>query len=315
MEPIEPMEPISSQLIPGEEGWTAQVKWDGVRILVYKENRVTRLFNRKKNERTMNYPELIDTASYCKAESVILDGEMIALGSDGKPSFHEVMRRDGIRRKDKLRHACEEVPVTYMIFDVLYLNGEWVNQRPFADRTELLKSIIVPNDSVQLVRCHDDGAGLFKAVKKSGMEGIVLKRDSSVYLFGQKKEWLKMKYYKDLIAAIGGFTLNNGVVNAVLLGLYDEKGRFLYIGHSGTGKLSAKEWRELTGVLMPRAVQEIPFAAKPDRTKGAYWVNPEFTVKVKYAEWTSGRILRQPSIEGFVQTDPKACVIDKGMMR
>lgn len=314
MEPIQPMEPLAHNTIPDSEDWIAQVKWDGVRILTYVENGATRLFNRKKHERTMNYPELLDHRSFCKAESVILDGEMIALGADGNPSFHEVMRRDGIRRKDRLSIAREQVRVTYMIFDVIFLNGNWVHQQTFTDRTNMLRSIIKPKDNIQLVRCHDDGKALFEVVIRNGMEGIVLKRKSSPYLLGKKKEWLKVKNYRDLIAPIGGFTLNKGIVNAVLLGLYDNSGRLIYIGHSGKGKLTNREWRELTDVLKPMAIHDKPFANKPERINGVYWVEPILSVKVKYAEWTSGRSLRQPCIEGFVQVDPKECLIDKELM-
>ena len=91
LKPVAPFEPIRSETIPQGENWVAQVKWDGVRMLTYRDGRETRLINRKGNDRTAQYPEFIDVPSYCRASSVILDGEMIAL-SGGKPSFHEIMR-------------------------------------------------------------------------------------------------------------------------------------------------------------------------------------------------------------------------------
>ncbi|MDB5052920.1 MAG: ligase [Bacilli bacterium] len=95
LEPVIPFEPIRSNSIPEGSVWIHQIKWDGVRVLTYYDGFKCRLFNRKLNERTNQYPELLDVKSYCHSDSVILDGEIIALGSDGKPSFHEVMRRDG----------------------------------------------------------------------------------------------------------------------------------------------------------------------------------------------------------------------------
>src|SRR4051812_46226333 len=110
MKPIIPMEPLSGELIPQGHEWISQVKWDGVRVLTYHDGHEVRLYNRKLHERTFHYPELTHIRSYCDADSVILDGEIIALGSDGNPSFHEVMRRDGIRRMEKVAQAKKVVP-------------------------------------------------------------------------------------------------------------------------------------------------------------------------------------------------------------
>ncbi|SEN29542.1 non-homologous end-joining DNA ligase [Lihuaxuella thermophila] len=308
MKPIIPMEPSRSDSIPQGQEWVAQVKWDGVRVLTYYDGREVRLYNRKMHERTLHYPEIIDIHSYCDADSVILDGEIIALGSDGKPSFHEVMRRDGIRRMEKVAQAQKRVPVTYMIFDVIYKNGIWLNQRPLIERIKILSDLIQPNDYVQLVSSHDDGQALFHAVRQHGMEGIVMKKTNSPYRIGKKDDvWLKIKNYRDLIAVVGGFTLSGGMVNAVLLGLYDEQGRFWYIGHAGTGKLTQQDWRELTERLKSNVSKDRPFVNKPDRSLKAYWVKPALTAKIKYAEWTEGHSLRQPSIQAFVHVPAHEC--------
>ncbi|MFC6546706.1 DNA ligase, partial [Cohnella cellulosilytica] len=110
MKPIIPFEPIRSDSVPSGKQWIYQVKWDGVRILPYFDGAQIRLFNRHLNERTMQFPELTDR-SYFEASSIILDGEVIALAADGKPSFHEVMRRDGVRRADRVAMARHEVPI------------------------------------------------------------------------------------------------------------------------------------------------------------------------------------------------------------
>ncbi len=316
MEPIVPMEPKSGETIPAGDGWVAQIKWDGVRVLTYRDGKEVRLFNRKKHERTRHYPEMADAASYLRADSAILDGEVIALGDDGKPSFHEVMRRDGLRRLDKVPEAQKRVPITYMIFDVLYCNGRWLTELPFCERAELLAQIVEPNDHIQLVPSHADGRALFQVIQAHGMEGIVCKRTDSLYAIGEKKDtWLKIKHYRDLIAVIGGFTLNGGVVNAVLLGLYDAQGQLWYIGHTGTGRLTREEWRALTEQLRPAVRPDRPFVNMPKRSVGAYWVEPVLTVKLKYAEWTGDRSLRQPSIEGFVDVPPTQCVFSADMRR
>jgi bifunctional non-homologous end joining protein LigD len=139
----------------------------------------------------------------------------------------------------------------------------------------------------------------------------VMKKRTSPYFIGEKRDvWQKIKNYRDLIAAIGGFTLRDGIVNAVLLGLYDDQGRFWYIGHTGTGKLTHQQWKELTARLAPTVVKERPFVNKPERHADAFWVQPTLTAKIKYAEWTEGRSLRQPSIQAFVDVPPYECTFE-----
>lgn len=316
MKPILPMEPKISVTVPKGEDWISQVKWDGVRILTYYDGQAVRLYNRKPYERTEHYPELIDIKSYCNANSVILDGEVIALGPDGKPSFHEVMRRDGIRRMERVEQVRKVVKITYMIFDVVYYNGEWVDGHPWSNRMEILSSIISPNEYVQLVSSHDNGQALFDVIRQQGMEGILMKKKNSPYLIGEKKDfWLKVKNYRDLIAVVAGYTLRGDIVNALLLGLYDAKGQLWYIGHSGTGKLSNQDWRDLTVKLQGLRVPNRPFVNKPEREREAYWVEPKLTVKIQYAEWTEGRSLRQPSIQAFVDIPPSECIFSLDMLR
>lgn len=311
MHPIIPMEPINCETIPEGPNWIAQVKWDGVRIVTYFDGQETRLFNRRKNERTIQFPELADIQTYCKARSVILDGEVIALGSDGKPSFHEVMRRDGIRRPEKVSQAQKAVPITYMIFDVIFLDGEWIINRSLRERMSLLSEIIMPNEHVQLVPGNDNGQALYDVIQQHGMEGIVMKDLNSKYVIGGKeKQWQKKKYYRDTIAVVGGVTLRDNIVNALLLGLYDQEGHLFYIGHAGTGRFTQSDWRALTERIAPLTQQNSPFANKPSRVKGAVWLTPKITVKVQFAEWTEGFTLRQPSIQAVVDVPADHCVLE-----
>lgn len=312
LEPILPMEPAASATIPNGEEWIAQVKWDGVRVLTYADNAGVRLYNRKKNERTLHYPEITNISDYCSSRSVILDGEVIALGENGKPSFQRVMRRDGLRNIDRLRSAAESVPIIYMIFDIVYLNGMWIDHKSFRERNEILSEIITTNQHIQLVPLVSQTESLFNAVKEQEMEGIVLKRMSSPYAIGKKREdWLKVKNFQDIIAVIGGFTLRHNTVNSILLGLYDSKGTLHYVGHTGTGKMTQNDWRELTKELKEIVTEQLPFTKIPQRRVDAIWVRPEKTVKIKFAEWTEGGAMRQPSIEGFIEFPPEECLLER----
>jgi bifunctional non-homologous end joining protein LigD len=311
LEPIIPFEPTSTEDIPVGEDWISQVKWDGVRILTYFDGKEVRLYNRKLNQRTFHFPELTDVSAYCKAKSVILDGEVISLDQYGNPSFHEVMKRDGLRRMDRVPQVMKTVPVYYMIFDVIFYNGEWINNYSLDKRIDLLSKIIEPNKYIQNVPIQKDGQTLFEVVKQHDLEGIICKNLKSRYILDAKNsDWRKIKNYKDLIGVIGGATYRSGVVNSILLGLYDDQNQFWYIGHVGTGKLTVSEWKELTKIIEPLKVDDKPFINEPDRLNKVQWLEPALTVKVKYIEWPEGRSLRQPSIQALVDHDPKKCKLN-----
>lgn len=316
LEPVVPFEPVRRDTLPSDDEWIAQIKWDGVRILTYAENGMVRLFNRKQHERSRQYPELLAFSSYTAATSIILDGEVIALGRDGTPSFHQVMKRDGIRRIDRVPIVRTQMPIAYMVFDILYLNGEWLTNRPFSERMALLNETVKTSDTVQKVEQHDDASTLHAVTKAYGMEGIVLKRPDSPYLIGEKRDfWVKVKHYRDVICVVGGFTTNDsGRVNALLLGLYQD-GLLIYVGHAGTGKVSDAEWREVTRTLEVVKLDTCPFADVPRRGSGAtsgppIYVPPKLTVKIQFAEWTEQHTMRQPSIQAFVDFDPQDCVME-----
>ncbi|PWA12672.1 DNA ligase [Pueribacillus theae] len=311
-QPIIPFEPIKTEDIPTGENWIFQVKWDGVRLLTYYDGKDVQLFNRKKNERTFHYPELTDIRSFCKADSVILDGEVIALGIDGKPSFHEVMRRDGIRRLERVSHLRNSVPVTYMIFDIIFYNGEWMNDFRLEERLKLLSDLIIPGNAVQLVPSFGNGQLLYQAIEQQELEGMVIKDLNSKYVInGKNASWQKKKNYNDLIAVVAGVTFRSGIVNSLLLGLYDQKGRLWYIGHAGSGKMKSTEWRQLTEKINHLKTNNNPFFNNPARIKEAVWIKPKLTVKVHFLEWTEGHELRQPVIQAFVNVPPSKCVFDE----
>lgn len=311
LKPVIPFEPISADSVPTGNQWIHQIKWDGVRMLVYYDGSETRLFNRKLNERTMQYPELLSIAAYCSAESAILDGEVIAL-LDGMPSFQQVMRRDGIRKQSNVDIVRKQVAITYMIFDVLYVNGEWVTDRSLQERQKLLARYVKTNSQIQLVANFPDGEALYQVAAKHELEGIVSKDLLSKYTIdGKDKRWQKKKLYKDIVAAVGGVTFRAGTVNAILLGLYDDAGRFVYIGHAGAGKMTQADWYALTERVQALRVNVRPFVNIPERSKEAVWLTPALTVKIKFLEWTSYGTLRQPGIQSFVDIPPEECTFNQ----
>ncbi|MCZ8524024.1 MULTISPECIES: ATP-dependent DNA ligase [Paenibacillus] len=306
-QPLVPFEPIRTEKAPSGDQWIGQVKWDGTRILTYASGGTVRLFNRKGHERTLQYPELLHLSSYCNAESVILDGEVIAL-AEGRPNFQEVMRRDSVRKSQHLAQVQKQVPISYMVFDILYLDGEWVTERTLRERQRLLQERVHGSQTVQLVPNVPGMNDLYSVMKLHKMEGIVCKDLESKYLLGGKdKRWQKMKIYNDLLAVVGGVTYRAGQVNALMLGLYDAEGRLWYIGHAGAGRFTQQMWRELTAEAAEMRLPERPFVNVPERSKDAVWIQPRLTVKVSYMEWTAGRTLRQPGLQALVAARPDEC--------
>ncbi|WNS41236.1 RNA ligase family protein [Paenibacillus sp. MMS20-IR301] len=307
LQPIIPFEPVLTERMPEGGNWIAQIKWDGVRMLSYGDGSGTELINRRGNRRTLQYPELADVRAYCKSPSVILDGEIIAL-SGGKPSFHEVMRRDSLKNDAAIRAARQQVPVIYMVFDILYCAGRWVLDQPLAERQRLLAGMLLPHPFVQAVPSYQSPAELFTAAQNKELEGIVCKDTTSIYTPGGKdKRWLKRKISRDLTAVAGGVTFRDGRVNALLLGLFDHEGKLHYIGHAGAGKLTMRDWQDLTELTPGLTALEMPFAASPERSKGAVWLKPQLVFKVNFLEWNASGTMRQPVLQARVDLPARSC--------
>ncbi|WP_150265426.1 DNA ligase [Paenibacillus tepidiphilus] len=311
LKPIIPFEPVLAAALPSGSQWIAQIKWDGVRMLCYHDGEETELINRRGNRRTLQYPELAEPRSYCRAGSFILDGEVIAL-SGGKPSFHEVMRRDSLRSEAAIRAALPAVPVLYMVFDMLYCDGKWLLDQPLSRRQQLLGELLLPHPHVQNVPSYTDSAQLYTAARTNGLEGIVCKDITSVYAPGGKdSRWQKRKIIADVTAVAGGVTYRDGIVNALLFGLYDDEGKLHYIGHAGAGKMTAADWRRLTELAETLASPLMPFEALPERSKGARWLKPELVFKIHFLEWNPSGTFRQPVIQAQVELPPSACRLEQ----
>lgn len=312
MLPIKPFEPVSSERIPTSSDWIAQVKWDGVRVLTYYDGDQLKLFNRSLNERTSTYPELQELPSLIHAESFILDGEIIALNEDGTPSFHEVMRRDRLKNHNQISKGVDQIPIFYMIFDVIYWDNEWINESPLIERMDVLKQGIEVNETIRVVNVHKDAEQLFSVIKDKGMEGIVCKDLTSTYkLNGKNDRWKKIKNYQDLYAIVCGVTFKGNAVNSFLLCLYDENSELHYIGSAGTGRLKSNEIAQFSKDINDITVPTTSVHNLKLQQKNVSWISPVIIVKVTYLEWTKDKRLRQPVIETFIDANPKNCTFQQ----
>lgn len=299
MEPILCSEPFDS------DNFVYQVKWDGVRMLAVIENGAIQLINKHMNHRTKQYPELQELGRALKLTNAVLDGEVVVL-KGGKPSFPSVMRRDQSSKTEQIKYIQDLLPVAYMVFDLLYLNGKDLCHHSLEERQAALESIWLPQPYLHLVENFPGGTALFAAIEKMGMEGIVAKKKGSRYSPGKShKDWLKIKCRRSLICLVGGYTLRESMINSLMLGVYQD-GKLNYVGKAATG-LTASQLELLSQHLPVLRIMQSPFENLIVRNKDYYYVKPQIAIQVEYLEWTEDLHLRSPVIKAFVDISVAQC--------
>ncbi len=296
------MEPVLSDSIITGKRWIHQVKWDGIRGLCYIHDKQVHLYTRSGRERTLWYPEIsgIDTMMSCK--QAVLDGELIVPDAQGKPSFHQVMSRERIKRKDTLEQYQKEYPVHYMVFDILFKNGQDLRQIPLKNRKEILNEILQSDYRIQVVSDYTNSKALFSFMKEKGMEGIVSKNVDSRYTAGKKhKDWFKTKIVKQILAVVCGVKMKEDEIRSLALGIY-ENGSLYQIGSVSSG-LSQRDRRVLREAL-PHLRGDPKLSETEKTQKDMIWIKPVLTVVVRYLERESGGRLRHPVLIGFSSRKP-----------
>ena len=290
---------------PAGEGWAFEMKWDGQRAVTDAHSGGVRMFSRNGNDITGAFPELIGPIGEAVDDhDVVLDGEIVALDSKGRPSFSRLQRRmHVIRPTVQLRN---DFPVTYYVFDVLALDGEPTTALPYLERRQLLDSLGMSGRRVQVPPFWTgvDGDRMLELAREHHLEGVVAKRVDSTYRPGRRAPaWIKTPLRKNTEAIIVGWVDGSGAarngVGSLLLGAYDDDGALKYIGHVGTGFTAALR-RSLRQQLAPLERPASPLAAPPPNrdARGAHWVSPELVGDVEYREYTGGS-LRHPSWKGL----------------
>jgi len=304
------MEPVAHPAPPPVgPGLVYQVKWDGVRAIAHVGKDALVLHNRKLRDRTHHYPEL-DCLRQLVAGEAILDGEVVAL-KNGRPNFPLVLERDLINSSlggGRMRLLSERVPISYLVFDLVYHNGEDLTAVSLEERLARLRLILKENDTVRITEDFPDGDVLFKIMSEQKMEGILAKDRSSRYYPGKKNSaWLKIKVRRQQLVAICGFTLKEGQLNSLLAGVY-HLGELVYVGRVSSG-LSRRELAQLSSCLR-ESVRKTPPAAGAGGDKGKIWVEPRLVALVDFQEWTDDMRMRSPVIKGFTQDAPQDCVLE-----
>ena len=302
------LKPMQATLASGpfdDPKWLFEPKLDGVRALVTLAGGVATLRSRRGLDITAQYPALARALARQPASTLVLDGEIVALGEGGVPSFERLQQRMGLQNPDEIATADAELPVLFFGFDIVYLDGHDLRRVPLEHRVEVLARVLQPSALVQPVQTFaGDGVAAFQAAAALGLEGVVAKRRDSPYEDGKRsRRWLKVKARKTDEFVVGGHHsgegARSGTFGALLLGTRDEDGGadgsgLRYVGRVGTGFDDAT-LRALRARLDELETDANPFAAEPPDRERVTFVRPELVAEVEYANETRDGILRAPS--------------------
>src|SRR6195256_4565307 len=240
----ERIEPMMAKLVAKppapDDAWGFEFKWDGIRAEAYVEGGTVRLVSRSGEIVTARYPEGHAMGRALGSKEVILDGEIVALDDKGRPSFEEIQQRMGLTSETEIRRKMKEVPVTYMLFDVMWQDGHPLLNETYTDRRKALENLKLKGASWQTPP-YEKGGGkaMLEASGKAGLEGIVAKKLDSRYEPGRRSGvWQKVKNRNRQELVIGGWLEGEGRRRGypgALLGGYYDKGEFVYAGKVGTG--------------------------------------------------------------------------------
>ena len=295
---------------PDGSEWVHELKLDGYRmqgrITTARDNksRSATLITRGGLDWTHRMPDIAAALAELPVEDALVDGEVVVFDDDGKTSFADLQAAFQEGKKK---------PLTYVIFDLLHLNGHNLRNLPLEQRKNILERILaqVSDGEHQGILRYSEhigthGGEIFEKACKLGAEGIVSKKASAAYVSGRSGSWLKIKCVRQQEFVIGGFTppSRTGVgIGALLLGYYRD-GKLVYAGRTGTGftqKARQQMRKRLEEIREPRpAFSSVP----PDGARDARWVQPKYVCEVKFATWTADNLVRQASFQGLREDKP-----------
>jgi bifunctional non-homologous end joining protein LigD len=267
-------------------GWIYEEKYDGVRMLAYKEGAKVTLISRNAIDRTARYPKIAEAIAKLKPDTLALDGEIVIFDADKVSRFQFLQKSDG--------------RPTFAVFDCIYGDGEDLRKAPFSERRAALERSVRPSASLILsARLDADGIKAFDIAKKRDFEGLIAKDLSSKYVSGRSPAWLKVKVRKEDEFVIGGFTEPTGArhfFGALLLGIYT-RGKLDYVGKVGTG-FDEETLKALHKKFVGLKRESSPFDSDV-REKNVTFIAPKLVAQIGYTEWTSDRKLRHPVYLGL----------------
>lgn len=274
-----------------DEAWIFETKWDGYRAVAEIRNGAVELYSRSGKSFRSTYPPIVAELARLGHDAV-LDGEVVVLNDQGYATFQNLQNYQNTPHEN----------LYYYVFDLLYLDGEDLRDRPLLERKQKLEPLVRGLTCVRY-STHVVGKGkdYFKQAQKNRLEGIMAKLAASPYRTGRRsEEWLKIKTHLRQEVVIGGFSEPKGSrqhLGALLLGVY-EGDQLRYIGQSGSG-FNQQGLRQLKDRLEPLAQPQSPFAGKVRVSRNVTWVKPELVCEISFAEWTAQGNVRQAIFEGL----------------
>jgi bifunctional non-homologous end joining protein LigD len=289
--------------LPEGDEWLYEPKLDGYRALLLKDGGQVRILSRNEKELTQMYPGIFAAALRLDTQRVVLDGEIVALAQDGRPSFQALQHRASHPKR----------PIVFYVFDALHLNGRNLMGEPLVKRRAQLAGIVGEDPTIRLsLDLPGSVAAIVQALRAAGIEGVVAKRRDSIYQpGGRSSAWVKLKLEQQQEFVIGGYRPEGATgLDALLVGYYEGK-KLQFAGKVRAG-FTPHIRRDVVEKLRPLAVSECPFANLPDASTGRWgggitaqqmhamrWTRPELVVQVRFTEWTADNRLRHAAILGL----------------
>ncbi|MGI6748131.1 MAG: DNA ligase D [Anaerovoracaceae bacterium] len=295
--------------VPAKDGWLYELKYDGYRIIAFLEGNNVRLQTRNGNDYTKQFQEVASSlVDWAAGRAMVLDGEMTVVDSSGKSDFQALqsyLKNQGNKR------------LTYIVFDLLALDGEDLRGQRLFDRKQTLEALMknAPKNLYYSRHIKGNGKESFAAACEAGMEGIIGKKADSVYSGTRNGDWIKLKCGKRQEFIVGGYTLSDKKIRGVrslLLGIYEGE-KLVYVGRAGTG-FSQADMNMLEEKFSKLIRTSSPFSHQPKTraNEKITWLEPKLVVEIKFAEWTKDNLLRHASYKGIrTDKDPKDIKFEK----
>ncbi len=320
--------------LPSGSGWSYEPKYDGMRVIADVSVRQVRLVTRNGKDKSTQFPELVLALRGLASRAgrrLLLDGEIIARkrrsrrratpAAPAASEFQQLQARMHLRDADEIVRLAVEAPTTFVVFDLLRDGRSAQITKPWSERRERLQTLFDEagdddDAGITLSESSPRGAAMLARARRAGWEGIIAKRTDARYRSGVRNDaWLKLKLLFRAEFVVGGYTEPRNSrqhIGALLLGAYDNRGKFVYVGHTGGG-FTRQGLVEMHARLERHERRTSPFTITPRTNERAHWVAPKVVVEVKFAEWTRERLLRQPIFLGVRDDKPPRDVTLEGV--
>jgi bifunctional non-homologous end joining protein LigD len=303
----QPMLATAADVLPEGTGWTYEIKWDGYRALAAKNGSSIRLISRNQKNLTSDYPTVVSALQSITEKTVLLDGEIVALDANGRPSFQALQHR-----------STKGLVITFVAFDVLAVGKRALTAEPLSVRRAHLASVLSGSAVMRSEPLPGNPETIERAIRDFGLEGIVAKREDSTYRSGQRSDaWVKVKFSPRQEFVIGGCKVIGRSVDSLVVGYYEGR-RLLFAAQVRNG-FTPHVRAELRQRLEPLKIDRCPFVNLPNAEGRKHWgsgitaedmakyqwVRPQEVVEVAFVEWTVDAVLRHPRFIGF-RSDKRA---------